>query len=179
MNLQEEQFVTSAHHFGHCYLRPPFSPVCLSVSRISQKFADRFGRNLVDRLGGWQGQINSTLVKIRIRIREFLKWFFTIEKYGWKWYIARCLRNIWMDLDETCGKVGSATRMNWFDFGEDPDPDLAYQWDTKVKLFSLAEVCTLPSAVLVHVWFADCKHPDSSKRVQSKKVKFYTLLLWE
>ena len=28
-----------------------FSPVCLSVSSISQNFMDRFGRNLLDRLG--------------------------------------------------------------------------------------------------------------------------------
>ena len=36
-----------------------------------------------------------------------------------------------------------------FDFGSGPDPDLAYKWDTKRKLFSLAEACALPSAVLV------------------------------
>ena len=30
-----------------------------------------------------------------------------------------------------------------------PDADLAYQWDTKRKLLSLAEVCTLLSFVLV------------------------------
>ena len=37
-------------------------------STISQKVGDRFGWNLVDRLGVWQGQIYSILVKIRIRI---------------------------------------------------------------------------------------------------------------
>ena len=41
------------------------------------------------------------------------------------------------------------TRTSRFDFGSGPDPDPAYQWDTKRKLFSLAEVCALPSDVLV------------------------------
>jgi len=38
------------------------------------------------------------------------------------------------------------TRTSRFDFGSGPDPDPAYQWD--IKLFILAEVCTLPSDVL-------------------------------
>ena len=41
------------------------------------------------------------------------------------------------------------TRTSRFDFGSGPDADLAYQWDTKNKLFSLAEVFALPSAILV------------------------------
>jgi len=55
-------------------------------STISQKVVDRFGRNLVDRLGVSQGRIDSIFVKIRIRIRllECLKWFFTIERWGQK-----------------------------------------------------------------------------------------------
>ena len=68
------------------------------------------------------------------------------------------------DISKSCGWIrtkldghGCMTRTNRFDFGEDPDPDLAYQWDTKCKLFSLAEVCALPSAVLVQTcaqcWF--------------------------
>ena len=40
-------------------------------------------------------------------------------------------------------KVGEVTRTSRFDFGSGPDPDLAYQWNTKGKLFSLAEVCSL------------------------------------
>ena len=41
------------------------------------------------------------------------------------------------------------TRPSRLNFGEDPDPDLAHQWDTKRKLFNLAEVRAPPSAVLV------------------------------
>ena len=41
------------------------------------------------------------------------------------------------------------TRTSRFDFGSGLNPDPANQWDTKCKLFSMAEVCTLPSAVLV------------------------------
>ena len=33
--------------------------------------------------------------------------------------------------------------------GVGPEPDTAYRWETKHKLFSLAEVCALPNAVLV------------------------------
>ena len=40
-------------------------------------------------------------------------------------------------------------RTNRLEFGEGPDQDPAYQWDTKCKLFSLVEVCALPSVVLV------------------------------
>ena len=39
------------------------------------------------------------------------------------------------------------TRTSRLDFVLDPDAFLAYQWDTKRKLFSLAEVCAPPSAV--------------------------------
>ena len=42
------------------------------------------------------------------------------------------------------------TRTSRFDFALRKDPDPAYQWDTKHKLFSLAEVCALPSGVLVY-----------------------------
>ena len=54
-----------------------FSPVsvCLSVcmNKISQKLIDWLRQHLVDRLGVWQGWHDEILVKIRIRIREFLK----------------------------------------------------------------------------------------------------------
>ena len=42
------------------------------------------------------------------------------------------------------GWVGSVTRTSRLDCGSDP----AHQWDIKCELFSLAEVCALPSAVL-------------------------------
>ena len=42
------------------------------------------------------------------------------------------------------------TRTSQFDFGSGLDPDLAYQWDTKCKPFSLTEVCALPSAALTY-----------------------------
>ena len=41
------------------------------------------------------------------------------------------------------------TRINKFEFGSSPDPEPAYQWDTKRKLFSVEEVCAPPSAVLI------------------------------
>ena len=43
--------------------------VCLPVNRISQKVADRFGQNFVDRFGVWHGWNDSILVKIRIWIQ--------------------------------------------------------------------------------------------------------------
>ena len=49
------------------------------------------------------------------------------------------------------GWVGLVMRTSWLDFGSGPDGDPAYQWDTKHKLFSLAEVCALPSALLVAI----------------------------
>ena len=41
------------------------------------------------------------------------------------------------------------TRTNRLDFGSVLDPDPADQWDTKRKLFRLAEVRALPRGVLV------------------------------
>ena len=41
------------------------------------------------------------------------------------------------------------TRTSRFDFGEGPDADSVFQWDTKRKLCSLVEVCAILSAVLV------------------------------
>jgi len=38
-----------------------------------------------------------------------------------------------------------------FDFGSGTDPDLAYQWETKCKLFSLAKVCALPLQSVFYV----------------------------
>ena len=41
------------------------------------------------------------------------------------------------------------TRTSRLDFGSGQDADITYSWNTKRKLFSLAEVCTLPSAITV------------------------------
>jgi len=41
------------------------------------------------------------------------------------------------------------TRTSRFDFGSGTDPEPAFQWDTKCKLFSLVKVSSLPSALLV------------------------------
>ena len=43
------------------------------------------------------------------------------------------------------------TRTSRFDFGYGQNADLAYLWDTKHKLFHLAEVCALDSVVPVVV----------------------------
>ena len=51
-------------------------------STIPQKVMDGFTRNLVDRLGVWRGRIDLILMKIWIRVREFFKWFFTIERWA-------------------------------------------------------------------------------------------------
>ena len=47
------------------------------------------------------------------------------------------------------GHVVEVTGTSQLDSSSDLDPDLAYQWDTKRKLFSLMEVCALSRAVLV------------------------------
>ena len=36
---------------------------------------------------------------------------------------TKYLKKLWTDLDEICGRVWYVTRKNWFDFGEDPNPD--------------------------------------------------------
>ena len=56
--------------------------------------------------------------------------------------ISNSYGRIWTKLG---GWVWKVTRTSRFEFGSSPDADPAYQWDTKCKLFSLAEVCALPS----------------------------------
>ena len=46
-------------------------------------------------------------------------------------------------------ELGEVTRTSQLGIVSSPDPDPAYQWDTKRKLFNLAEVCAQPSTVLV------------------------------
>ena len=61
--------------------------VCLFVCRISQKVVDRFGWNLVARLGVGQCRIDEIFMNIRVQIWTttiFLKWFFNIERWGYK-----------------------------------------------------------------------------------------------
>ena len=58
-----------------------------------------------------------------------------------KRYIARYFKNVVDGLSQNLVD-------ELLDFGSGPDPDPAYQWDTKCKLFSLAELCALPSVVL-------------------------------
>ena len=77
--------------------------LCLSVSRISQKVMDRFGQTLVDRLGVWLGRIDSISVKIRIWIQGFFNFGYDSSPLsdGAKTFIARCLKKLLTDLDET------------------------------------------------------------------------------
>ena len=73
--------------------------------------------------------------------------------FGCEQDISRSYRWIWTELG---GQVWCVPRTNWFDFGEDLDSDPTYQWDTKCKLFSLMEVCTLPGFVLVSLMAYSC-----------------------
>ena len=70
--------------------------------------------------------------------------FFTIEKWGQKQY----LKKLWMYDDKTWWMSWLDDKNKrirfWFRLA-----DLAHRWDTKRKLFSQAEGCTPPSAVVV------------------------------
>ena len=62
---------TSATEGEGDYVFTPLSvclSLCLAICRISQKVVDGPGWNLVDRLGVWQRQTDSILVKIHLRI---------------------------------------------------------------------------------------------------------------
>ena len=120
--------------------------ICLSVSRISQNGMDGFGWNFVYKFDVWQGRIVPISVKIRIRIRELFNFLSDSSplRDGTK-------NDIEDDISKSCariqmklgGQVVYVTRANWFNFVSGPDPDPA---DTKHQLFSLVEVCALPSA---------------------------------
>ena len=62
------------------------------------------------------------------------------------------------------------TRTSSFDFGSRPNPDPAYQWDTKRKLFSLADVCAPPYAVIVHFCVF---HPEVPSPIVSCVINFF------
>jgi len=78
--------------------------------------------------------------------------FFIIERWGQKrytTYIVRCFKTL-TDYDKMWWVIwlGNNKAMSFSCLGPDADP--ANRWDTKCKLFSLAEeVCAPPSAVLV------------------------------
>ena len=85
---------------GRYVFTPVWLFVCLSVNRTSQNVVDGIGRNLVNRFDVWQGRNDEILVKIQIRILEFLKWYFTIERLSQKLCIPWCLKK-WMDYEKT------------------------------------------------------------------------------
>ena len=61
------------------------------------------------------------------------------------------------------------TRTSRLDFGSGLDADQTYQWETKHKLFSLAEVCALPSAILVFACNWTIKH----RWIDKKKIQLF------
>ena len=83
-------------------------------SMISQKVMAGFGRNLVDKLGAWQGWIYSILVKIWmwIRIREFLFLIFQVIIHHWEMgkntvysmIFQKVMDGLWHNLVEEFGK---------------------------------------------------------------------------
>ena len=81
---------------------------------------------------------------------NFLKWFFTVWRWGQKLCTACYLEKLWMTVTKRGWWVGSVTRTRRFDFGSGLESDKTSQWKTKCKLFSLAEVCSLLSAVPFH-----------------------------
>ena len=81
-------------------------------------------------------------------------WFFTIERCGpnRQVYFKNVVATLWQNVVDELGM--------WQEPADDlisgPDSDPADQWDTKRKLFILAEVCAPPSAVLVHCGIILC-----------------------
>ena len=66
---------------------------------------------------------------------------FTIERWDENQLRAQYFKRLWK-------RCGSVTKISRFDYSSGPDPDPAYQCNTKRQLFSLVEVCALSSAVL-------------------------------
>ena len=134
-----------------------FTPVCLSVceqdiSKSHECIGTKFGGELG--YATWTKWLNfAEDSDPKPRIFKVILHHWVI---GFKQYIAQYLRKLQTDSDETWW-------MSWFrdedkpiKFISHPNPDLNYQWDTKLKLISLVEVCSLPSALLIlnafHLW---------------------------
>ena len=64
----------------------------------------------------------------------FFKWFLTIERLGQKWYIAGHLKMLWTDSDKTWWTRWVCEKKNWFNFGEDPNPDpIILKWFVTIE----------------------------------------------
>ena len=76
--------------------------------------------------------------------------FFEVILHHWEKEISQ---DIWKSYGriqmKLGGWVGSVAGTSWLNFGSGPNPDPACSWDIKHKLISLAEVCSLPSALPV------------------------------
>ena len=69
------------------------------------------------------------------------------QKGGW------AFDYLWWFCHENSAWERSVLRTSWFDFAKGLDPDVACQWDAKHKPLILADVCALPSALLVERMF--------------------------
>ena len=90
-----------------------FTPVCLfvclsvCVSIISQKVMDRFGGNLVDRLGVRQERMDSILVKIQIReFKNFKSDSSPLKDDAKNDIIALFFKRLWTSYNKTCWMSG-------------------------------------------------------------------------
>ena len=85
---------------------------------------------------------------------ELFMWFFTIERWDQKQHKYHDISKSWgRIMTKLGGWVGFVTRTSRLYFRSGPNTDLTHQWDTKRKLFSLVEVCALPSAILVLICY--------------------------
>ena len=92
------------------------------------------------------------------------------------------MNDIWHDISKNCAGimtklgewVGLVARTSRFDFCWGPDQHPAYQWGTKCKLFSLVELCTLPSAVLI-AFVITSSHVTFHKNTKANAVFTFTV----
>ena len=117
-----------------------------ATARYLKKWGCRFGQNLVDTLGVWPRWIDSILkIRIQIWIRELFNFLSDSSPFRDR---AQNTIERWHDMSKIYGQimtnlggqVGEVTRTSSLDFSSGPNPDLAYQWDTKCKLFRLEVV---------------------------------------